>query len=158
ATGLENYNGNLAVVSVPYTGAFLVGAFTGFPKANTNAVAITSLTESGTTVTVTTTAANGFASGATVTIAGAAPSGYNGSFPVTVTSATTFTYTATSSGLANSTTGGTATEVLTLPGLPSTDTFQQFPIDVYFTHLNGSGAPAGVNTMYISDDGPSFAN
>ncbi len=162
ATGLENYNGNLAAVSVPYTGAFLVGAFTGFPKANTNAVAISTLTEStsgaGTTVTVTTMAANGFATGAAVKIAGAVPAGYNGTFTVTVTSPTTFTYTAATAGLANSTTGGTATEVLTLPGLPSTDTFQQFPIDVYFAHLNGSGAPAGVNTMYISDDGPSFAN
>ena len=65
-----------------------------------------------------------------------------------MTNSTTFTYTATTSGLANAT-GGTASEVLTLPGLPSTDNFQSFPIDVYFTHLGGSGAPAGVNTMYM---------
>jgi hypothetical protein len=45
-----------------------------------------------------------------------------------------------------------------LPGLPGADTFQQFPVDVFFTHLNGTGAPAGINTMYISDDGPGFAN
>ncbi len=35
-----------------------------------------------------------------------------------------------------------------------------FPVDVYFTHLdyaNGTAGPAGINTMYISDDGPSFA-
>ncbi len=162
AQGLQAYNGNLAVVGVPYTGATLVGAFAGFPTANTNGVAVSSLTEStsgaGTTVTVTTTAANGFATGAAVKIAGAVPAGYNGTFPITVTSPTTFTYTATTSALPNSTTAGTAAEVLTLPGLPSTDTFQQFPIDVYFTHLRGSGAPAGINTMYISDDGPSFAN
>src|SRR5262249_41305705 len=45
-----------------------------------------------------------------------------------------------------------------LPGLPATDTFQQFPIDAYFTHLNGTGAPAGINTLYLSDNGPGFAN
>ncbi len=45
-----------------------------------------------------------------------------------------------------------------LPGLPSTDNFQQFPIDSYFTHLNGTGAPAGINTMYVTDNGTSFAN
>src|SRR5262249_4364915 len=44
------------------------------------------------------------------------------------------------------------------PGLPGADTFQLFPIDVYFTHLQGASAPAGINTMYISDDGPSFAH
>ena len=43
-----------------------------------------------------------------------------------------------------------------LTGLPGADTAQLFPIDVYFTHLNGG--PAGINTMYISDDGPSFAH
>jgi hypothetical protein len=46
---------------------------------------------------------------------------------------------------------------LAAPGLPGSDTVQSFPVDVYFTHLNGSGAPAGNNTMYVSDDGPSFA-
>jgi hypothetical protein len=45
-----------------------------------------------------------------------------------------------------------------LPGLPGADNFQLFPIDVFFTHLNGTNAPAGINTMYISDDGPSFAH
>jgi hypothetical protein len=33
-----------------------------------------------------------------------------------------------------------------------------FTVDAFFTHLNGTGAPAGINTMYLSDDGPSFAN
>ena len=161
-TGLELDSNNLALVGVQYGNPpNLDGQFVGLPKANTVGVANSTLTESsagaGTTVTVTTTAANGLATGATVTIAGASVTGYNGTFPVTVTSSTTFTYTATTSGLANAT-GGTASEVLTLPGLPSTDTAQQFPIDVYFTHLNGTGAPAGVNTMYLSDDGPSFAS
>jgi hypothetical protein len=40
----------------------------------------------------------------------------------------------------------------------TTDPNQTFTIDAYFTHLNGTGAPAGINTMYLSDNGPSFAN
>jgi hypothetical protein len=156
--GLEGAGGNVAFVGLPYTGANLVGQFTGLPTANTIGVGISTLTEdSSNTVTVTTTAANGFVTGARVTISGASVAGYNGTFVVTVTTPTTFTYTATASGLADAT-GGAASEILTLPGLPSTDTFQQFPIDVYFTHLNGTGAPAGINTFYLSDDGPGFAN
>ncbi len=43
-----------------------------------------------------------------------------------------------------------------LPGLSFTSSM--FPIDAYATHLNGTGAPAGINTLYVSDDGPSFAD
>jgi hypothetical protein len=46
-----------------------------------------------------------------------------------------------------------------LPGVSTiTDPNQTFVIDAYFTHLNGTGAPAGINTMYLSDDGPGFAH
>jgi hypothetical protein len=46
-----------------------------------------------------------------------------------------------------------------LPGVSTaTDPNQTFVIDVYFTHLGGAGAPAGINTMYLSDDGPGFAH
>src|SRR5262249_19160296 len=46
-----------------------------------------------------------------------------------------------------------------LPGVSSTtDPNQTFTIDAFFTHLNGASAPAGVNTFYLSDDGPGFAN
>jgi hypothetical protein len=158
-TGLENDGGNLAVVSLPYTGGVnLVGQFAGMPTANTNGLTVSNLTEAGTTVTATTSSANGFATGASVTISGATVSGYNGTFTVTVIDSTHFTFTA-ASGLATDASGtGRATEVLSLPGLPSTDNFQSFSIDAYFTHLGGTGAPAGINTFYLADDGPSFAN
>jgi hypothetical protein len=46
-----------------------------------------------------------------------------------------------------------------LPGVSTaTDPNQTFVIDAYFTHLNGAGAPDGINTMYLSDDGPGFAH
>lgn len=46
-----------------------------------------------------------------------------------------------------------------LPGVNSTtDPSQTFTVDAYFTHLNGAGAPTGINTFYLSDDGASFAN
>jgi hypothetical protein len=57
---------------------------------------------------------------------------------------------------------GLPTAVATLNALngvnSTTDPNQTFTIDAYFTHLNGTGAPAGINTMYLSDDGPGFAN
>jgi hypothetical protein len=65
-------------------------------------------TESGNTVTITTTATHPFTVGEMVTIAGVGVSGYNGTFPIfSVPSATTFTYTDLLSGLSSSG-GGTA--------------------------------------------------
>jgi len=65
-------------------------------------------TESGTTVTITTTANHLFAVGQMAQIQNVGVSGYNGTFPITkIPSSTTFTYTATTSGLAASG-GGTA--------------------------------------------------
>ena len=53
----------------------------------------------------------------------------------------------------------TSASLAALPGVSATtDPNQTFTIDAYFTHLDGTGAPAGINTMYLSDDGPSFAN
>ncbi len=49
-----------------------------------------------------------------------------------------------------------ATELSALPGLPAGAQTTR-PLDVYFTHLNGPNAPAGINTMYISEYGPSYA-
>jgi hypothetical protein len=46
-----------------------------------------------------------------------------------------------------------------LPGVNNTtDPAQTFTVDAYFTHLEGTGAPAGINTFYLSDNGPGFAN
>jgi len=66
---------------------------------------ITSATENGTVVTITTANPNGFQLGESVSIIGVA-TGYNGTFTVTgVTNPTTFTYTATATGLAAASTG-----------------------------------------------------
>jgi len=63
--------------------------------ANTStAQTISTLTSSGTTCTLTTTAAHGLVTGNQVTITGALPAAYNGTFRITVTSGTIFTYTA----------------------------------------------------------------
>jgi hypothetical protein len=55
---------------------------------------ISTLTSSGTTCTLTTSAAHGLVTGNQVTITGASPAAYNGTFRITVTSGTIFTYTA----------------------------------------------------------------
>lgn len=60
---------------------------------STAGVAISSITRSGTTATLTTGSAHGLATGAYVTVSGATPAQYNGNFTITVTGATTFTYT-----------------------------------------------------------------
>jgi hypothetical protein len=75
----------------------------------TIAASPTGATESGNTVTITTTAAHGFNVGSPVTIAGVGVAGYNGTFTITaITSTTKFTYTDATAGLAASG-GGTAT-------------------------------------------------
>ena len=58
-------------------------------------VAITNATESGTTVTITTSSATGFVVGQAITVQGVTPTGYDGTFLVTaIPTANTFTYTA----------------------------------------------------------------
>lgn len=66
-------------------------------------VDITSISESGSTVTVVTSTAEGFQAGKSVSIEGVSPAGYDGTFTITsVTNSKTFTYTA-ASGLGAST-------------------------------------------------------
>jgi hypothetical protein len=96
--------GNHGVVSI-HAGAFNNAYF----NSSTNGLPITIGTspvgarEAGTTVTITTTTAHGFVVGENVTVAGVGVAGYNGTWTVvSVPTTTTFTYTDTTSGLANS--------------------------------------------------------
>lgn len=57
--------------------------------------AISSITSSSLTATVTTTSAHGLSTANVVAISGASPAGYNGTYSITVTGSTTFTYTLT---------------------------------------------------------------
>src|SRR5262249_29104916 len=76
---------------------------------NVDTYGITSASETGTTVTITTSTAHDFVVGQQVDIAGISPSGYDGTFTVTGVSGSTFTYTA-ASGLGSATlTSATAT-------------------------------------------------
>jgi len=69
--------------------------------------AVSSITRSGTTATVTTGSSHGRSTGDWVTIAGATPADYNGTFQVTVTNSTVFTHTIT--GSPSTPAGGTKT-------------------------------------------------
>ncbi len=83
-------------------------AFGTLPGCNQMKIASNGATESGTTVTITTTTAHLFKTGQEVQVLGVGVSGYNGQYPIVSTpTSTTFTYTATTSGLAASG-GGTA--------------------------------------------------
>jgi hypothetical protein len=89
--------GNQSVIDQPFSGALIPIA-----------ASPTGATESGTTVTITTTAPHGFSVNQTVQVSGVGVAGYNGVFSITVVTANTFQYTAGTSGLAPSG-GGTAT-------------------------------------------------
>ena len=91
--------------------AYIADQANGLLKFYLSSASVSTLSESGTTVTVTTAAANTFTTGDQVQIAGASVAGYNGTFTVTVTDSTHFTYTLTATGLASAT-GGTASEWL----------------------------------------------
>lgn len=83
-------------------------AFGTLPGCNQIKIAATGASESGTTVTITTTVNHLFKAGQQVAVQKVGVSGYNGTFTIaTVPTSTTFTYTATNSGLAPSG-GGTA--------------------------------------------------
>jgi uncharacterized phiE125 gp8 family phage protein len=78
------------------------------------AQAVTSITRSSTTATVTTTAAHGYSTGQRVTIAGSDQADYNGTVEITVTGAAMFTFT-----VANSpTTPATGTMTAAILGIP----------------------------------------
>ncbi len=72
---------------------------------------IASISEVGTTVTVTTVGNNGFSTGQQVTIAGVKPAGYNGTFAITATGPNQFTYTAPPNLGAASVSGATASVI-----------------------------------------------
>ena len=113
AVSVAGYNGNFAVTAIPsgttfqYTTTSGLGAGTGGTAQLPSPATITSASEAGSTVTVTTTGNPGLVVGAVVTIAGVSVAGYNGNFAVAaIPSGTTFQY-VTASGLAPGT-GGTA--------------------------------------------------
>ncbi len=85
----------------------LLGTITSSDSVIENQQAVSSASETGTTVTITTTAPHNFSSAQTVTIAGVTPIGYNGEFTITGTTLTTFTYVDPTSGLGAGS-GGTA--------------------------------------------------
>lgn len=89
------------------------------------AVAVASITRSGQTATVTTSAAHGFSTGDYVTHAGASQAEYNVQAPVTVTGATTYTFAVSGS-----------------PASPATGT-----ITSTYTSDSQGGAGSGWNTL-----------
>jgi CxxC motif-containing protein (DUF1111 family) len=78
-------------------------AFKTLPNCSQMTIATNGAVESGTTVTITTTATHGFKVGQEVQVLNVPVSGYNGQFAiVSIPNSTTFTYTAATSGLASS--------------------------------------------------------
>jgi hypothetical protein len=136
------------VVSTPPAGQVTVSLpdFARGPTGTvTAAITGTGATESGTTVTITTVVPHDFKVGNTITIAGVG-TGYDGTWTITsIPSATTFTYTATTSGLANSG-GGSATsdQIANVPNVG----LYGVPIGL----SNGSGVLSGSMTLQYNAD------
>ena len=103
-----NYNGTFTVTAVgPSSSSFQYNlpGFSNLAPSGSGTVtpATFGATESGTTVTITTTTAHNLSVGNQVTVASVGVAGYNGTFTVTAVPTTkTFQYTAATSGLANS--------------------------------------------------------
>lgn len=79
------------MASAPALSASQVGVYT--VNQSVSPVPISTITFSGTTATVTTTAIHGMATGNVITVSGASPTTYNGSFTITFVSPTSFSYT-----------------------------------------------------------------
>lgn len=109
---------------------------------------ITTITWSGGTATVTTSAPHGFATGDRVTIAGQTPTGYNGTYAITVTGATTFTY-ALVSNPGVQTVAGVATDedVQQLTAMVTTFFAQGANTSVYVLELGHGSAADGVSDL-----------
>lgn len=110
--GVPDYNGTFTVTAVLTSRAFqYTNPITGLATSGggTVTLAVPGATESGDTVTISTSAAHGRSVGDIVTISGVGVSGYNGTITITAVPTTrTFQYTAVVTGLANSG-GGTMT-------------------------------------------------
>lgn len=109
-SGIKNSVVNLAnfdVATLSGWNFYVLGSeiFISPTESTPTALAITSITSSSTTATVTTTANHGLSDGQYVTISGANETAYNGSFQIIVTSETTFTYTCASTPSATPATG-----------------------------------------------------
>lgn len=78
---------------------------------------ISSISNAGTTATLTTAAAHGLITGNKVTVSGAVPADYNGTFVITVTSATTFTYVMATAPAGAATTLGSYAPTLSVTGV-----------------------------------------
>lgn len=113
------------------------------PAAGTS-VSIASISRSGSTATVTTSAAHGFATNDNIYVSGAAQSNYNGVFIITVTGTATFTYTVPSTTVTPAT--GTLTAVKGNALLPYNAGF----ITPYGTVQNGATI---VGTMTLNKSG-----
>ncbi len=118
------------------------------------AIAMTGATESGYTVTITTTTPHGFAVGQVVQVAGVGVAGYNGNFVITsVPTPTSFTYTAAQNGLAASG-GGTANTIAAFVFPIVLDSVLPYDVTVGFataddTALAGTDYVATTGTLVI---------
>ncbi len=129
--------------------AYLTGqtSSTNFPVNNSGSVASApnGATESGSTVTIATSAAHNLSVGQKVTIAGVGVAGYNGTFTITsIPTANTFTYTDGTAGLAASG-GGTWTLQILQGSLSASN-------DVFITKLNAAGT-ATLYSTYLGGTG-----
>lgn len=111
--------------------ASLLGAVSG--------VSVSSITRSGTTATVTTSSAHGFANGASVTISGATQPEYDGTFSITYISTTQFKYTVVENPPATA----TGSFTVTVPGSPQLITSITRSGTTATVTLNGHGFASG---------------
>lgn len=116
-------------------------------------LSVSSATESGGTVTVTTALAHGYSTGMIVSIIGATPVAYNGPYTITVTGSTTFAYTCDTTALASATGTITASVPGILVGSSRNVTFERLAISYSSSVYGGillDATKVASDTAYLS--------
>jgi hypothetical protein len=123
-TNFANSAGPFLAMVNGQDGYFIWNGTTWISIGNAAGQTITSITNTGTTATLTTAAPHGLTTGTSVTVSGATPTQYNGTFVITVTSTTTFTYTMLTAPSGSATIMGAYTVSTNISGVdPTTFSF-----------------------------------
>ncbi len=172
AIGTAGYNGTFTIVSVSGTTFTYLDANTGLANDTNGGFAqtgftltvagtstIAAATESGTTVTITTAAAETFAAGQIVTVAGVGVSGYNGSWAiVSIIDNTDFTYVDSNSGLGNSSGGTVGVGELPTVSYSSPDGGLTWIVTYTGTGVAGGSIASGVYNLTLNPSAVTFLN
>lgn len=158
-TNFANSAGPFLAIVNGADGYFIWNGTTWTSIGNAAGQVISSITNAGTTATLTTSAPHGLTTGTQVTVSGATPAQYNGTFTITVTGANTFTYVMTIAPSGSATIVGVYTVATNISGVdPKTFAFvivfanrlwfiQKNSLNAYYLPVSSFGGQAQLFPM-----------